>query len=377
MRKQVVAVVIGTRPEAIKLGPVIAGLTGSGWAEAFVVTTGQHGRVVDDMLALYGTAPACRLPLDRRGEDLAQLASALVARLGDTFVRAAPDLVVVQGDTTSALAGALVGHLLQVPVAHVEAGLRSYEPLPFPEEINRRLIGPLADLHLAPTPAARDNLRSERVAGARIVVTGNTVIDALAHVAGLAGGTPGERPLVLVTAHRRESWGEPMHRIARVVRHLGALYPTVDFFVATHMNPAVRSVFETEISGLDNVVCAGPLGYREFVEKLIHCELVITDSGGVQEEAASLALPALVMREQTERMEGLMAGLAHLVGTDEELIVKTAAGFLDHAGPPRRRTARACAYGDGKAAERTVRACGWLLGLDERPSDFSFSHPLG
>jgi UDP-N-acetylglucosamine 2-epimerase (non-hydrolysing) len=372
-----VAVVVGTRPEAIKLGVVIEALRARPWARVDVLATGQHGPVVEEVLGTFGCAITHRIVVARDEDGLSLLTANLIAGLGREMQRTGPDLVVVQGDTTSALAGAVAGYLAGIPVAHVEAGLRSYDRLPFPEEANRRLIAPLAGLHLAPTPSARDNLVAERVPDESVVVSGNTVVDALSRVAG-PPGAPRSRHLVLVTAHRRESWGEPLRQVARVVNRLARAYGQVEFLVATHMNPAVRAVFEREAEGLPNVRCAPPLPYAEFARLLTAATLVITDSGGIQEEAAALRLPLLVMRETTERRDGLADPSTHLVGTDDELIFKTASAVLDRAGPSRARVPRPCVYGDGRAAERTAQACGWLFGLEDRPDDFVWpDHPPG
>ncbi|NUT43678.1 MAG: UDP-N-acetylglucosamine 2-epimerase (non-hydrolyzing) [Thermoactinospora sp.] len=374
---------VGTRPEAIKMGMVIRALMARPWAEVCVITTGQHGPVVDETLALFGVRAthsagppgALRQAPPRTCDGLPGLTAGLLTGLAGRFAATRPDLVLVQGDTTSALAGAMAAYLAQIKVAHVEAGLRSYGPLPFPEEANRRLIAPLADLHLAPTPEARDNLLAERTPPARVVVTGNTVIDALMHVAaGMPEAAGTGRPLVVVTAHRRESWGEPMRRIARVVADLAGARPELDLLVATHLNPRVQAVFHEAVRDLPNVVCAPPLPYPEFVAVLGRAALVITDSGGVQEEAACLRLPLLVMRETTERPEVLDSPWVHLVGTDEELILKTATAVLDEVEAPRVRLPRPCVFGDGKAAERIAAACGSLFGLNAPMGDF---HPPG
>ncbi len=362
---------VGTRPEAIKLGVVVAALRDRPWAEVVVVGTGQHGAVVDEALGGFGVAVDHRVA-ERAADGLAGLAGGLLSGLGAEFDRLRPDLVLVQGDSTSALAGALAAYLAGIPVAHVEAGLRSHDRLPFPEEANRRLIAPLADLHLAPTPEARGNLVAERIPAERVLVTGNTVIDALFQAADGPAPAPRERPLVVVTAHRRESWGEPMRRVARVVTRLGRAHPEVDVLVATHMNPAVQAVFAEETGGLANLECAPPLGYRRFVRTLMAADLVITDSGGVQEEAAALRLPLLITRETTERREALAGPQVHLVGTDEELIFKTAAGVLDRLAAPGVRRPRPCVFGDGRAADRTALACGWHFGHNDRPTEF---HP--
>ncbi|MBO3746071.1 UDP-N-acetylglucosamine 2-epimerase (non-hydrolyzing) [Streptosporangiaceae bacterium NEAU-GS5] len=364
-----VCVVVGTRPEAIKLGVVVQALRERPWAHVDVLATGQHGSVVEEVLTTFGCSVTRRVATERGEGGLSLLTADLIAGLGREFQRTAPDLVVVQGDTTSALAGAVAGYLDGIPVAHVEAGLRSYDRLPFPEEANRRLIAPLAALHLAPTVSARDNLLAERVPGDGVVVSGNTVVDALLRIA-REDGPRRSRHLVLVTAHRRESWGEPLRQVARVVNRLARAYGQVEFLVATHMNPAVRAVFEREAEGLPNVRCAPPLPYVRFARLLTTATMVITDSGGIQEEAAALRLPLLVMRETTERRDGLSDPSTHLVGTDDALIFKTASAVLDRVGEPEPRVPGPCVYGDGRAAERTAAACGWLLGLEDRPRDF-------
>ncbi|WP_083959121.1 non-hydrolyzing UDP-N-acetylglucosamine 2-epimerase [Herbidospora mongoliensis] len=351
-----VCVVAGTRPEAIKLGPVVPALRE--FFDVDVVSTGQHGEVVAEVLSLFGAR--VDRDLRRSGDSLAALTSSVILGLDEVFSQIGPDLVVVQGDTTSAFGGALAAYLRQIPVAHVEAGLRSHQSTPFPEEVNRRLIATLADLHLAPTPTARDNLLNERIPADRVLVTGNTVVDALATV--LADRPPPrERPLVVITAHRRESWGEPMRRIARVADRLAAGHPGVDFVVATHLNPAVRQVFDQVVRPRANIRCVPPMAYREFARLLAVSALAITDSGGIQEEAAALGLPVLVMRESTERVEALDGGGAHLVGTDEELVAKTAGLFLQSAVAGRVRHVAPCHYGDGHAAARVAQACAELI----------------
>ncbi|WP_061295033.1 non-hydrolyzing UDP-N-acetylglucosamine 2-epimerase [Herbidospora cretacea] len=364
-----VCVVAGTRPEAIKLGPVIPLLRA--FADVEVVSTGQHGAVVAEVLALFGVR--VDRELHRSGDSLAALTASAVLGLDEVFAQRGPDLVVVQGDTTSAFAGAVAGYLRRIPVAHVEAGLRSHQATPFPEEANRRLIAPLADLHLAPTPGARANLLAERIPAGRVLVTGNTVIDALAAVLSERPSPP-TRPLVVITAHRRESWGEPMRRIARVADRLAAGHPGVDFVVATHLNPAVRAVFDQVVRPRANIRCVPPMAYREFARLLAVSALAITDSGGVQEEAAALGLPVLVMRESTERVEALDGGGAHLVGTDEDLVAKTAGLFLQSAVAGRVRHVATCHYGDGRAAGRVADACAHLLGLAELPEEFHYEN---
>ncbi|MEV0582989.1 UDP-N-acetylglucosamine 2-epimerase [Nonomuraea sp. NPDC050310] len=386
------AVVVGARSEAVKLGVVVRALQAQPWAEVAVIGPGRRGEAVEETLALFGARVDRRLA-DVRRSGRPGLAGDLVTGLGEHFAALRPDLVVVQGDTTSALASGLAAQPVRIRVVHVEAGLRSRDALPFPQEIDRRLaappadlppadrrpFAPLADLHLvgphpaglhpaalylAPTRSARDSLVAERIAPAHVIVTGSTAIDALMHVV-----TPRrrpDRPLALVIAHRPER-GEPRRRIARVAARLATERPGLDVVTTTPLGP------EEAARGPANLRRLPPLPYQGFVNLLATATLVITDSGEVEEAAASLRLPLLVMRETTERREALLGRWAHLVGTEEELILKTADAVLA-ARPPGGGVPRPCVFGDGRAAERTVAACGWLLGLAPRPADF---HPPG
>lgn len=376
MARRTVAVVIGTRPEAIKLAPVALELAEAWWAEPAVVVTGQHGAVVDEVLGTFGLEAAVRLKGVAGAGSLGDLSAGLLQRLDRALDDLDPAAVVVQGDTASTLAGALAGFFRKVPVAHVEAGLRSHDlASPFPEEANRRLVTQVAELHLAPTTPAAVNLLNESVPASRVLITGNTVVDALRYIVSrsdsLRSGEPrpelGDGPLIVVTAHRRESWGAPIRRIGQAVARLARLRPEATLALAAHMNPAVRGTLERETAGLANVVRCGPIPYASFIELLARADLVLTDSGGVQEEAASLGVPTLVMRETTERVEAIEVGVARLVGTDTERIVAEATAALDAGG---RVEQAASPYGDGRAAERVVKACGWLLGLEERPADY-------
>jgi UDP-N-acetylglucosamine 2-epimerase (non-hydrolysing) len=303
------------------------------------------------------------------------LTARLLIGIAETMNRVSPDLVVVQGDTASALAGAQAAFFGGIPVAHVEAGLRSGNlTAPFPEEGNRRLIGQIAALHLAPTSNAAANLLAEGIPADRIVVTGNTVIDAIraVHAKRLDYGDPvldsidaQPDPVVVVTAHRRESWGQPMRRIGRAIADIAQMHTRVSIVVAAHMNPAVRAVLEAELADSPNVYLPGPIPYGPFVRLLARAALVITDSGGIQEECAALSVPALVTRDVTERSEGVDAGIAALVGTDGSRIVAECDRLL--AGPP---ISAPNPYGDGNAAVRVVAACAWLLGRGEKSAEF-------
>jgi len=378
---QTVALVIGTRPEAIKLAPVAVALAESGWARPSIVTTGQHGDVVRETLSLFDLKAEVELTAATQSGGLAALNAGLLLDIDGAFDALQPALVVVQGDTASTLAGAQAAFFRQVPVAHVEAGLRTGDlALPFPEEANRRMVSQLTSLHLAPTVTAVDNLRREDVAAADIVLTGNTVVDALMQARDL--GAPYDdadlealdasgAPVVLVTAHRRESWGEPIRQVGRAVARLSTAYPHHAFVVAAHMNPAVRDVVEHEVRGCPNVYLPGPIGYGPFVRLLARSELVITDSGGIQEEAPAFGVPVLVTRDVTERIESIDAGVARLVGTDQDIIVSSASRLLSEPAAYNAMAKATNPYGDGRAAQRVTDSCGWLLGLRPRPNDFT------
>lgn len=369
------AVVVGTRPEAVKLAPVVVALREQGLISPVVVTTGQQREAVEEVLGLFGLAAQVGLAPVGRGWSVTRLTSHLLAELGGEVDGISPDLVVVQGDTASVLAGALAGFLRGVPVVHVEAGLRTGDlAAPFPEEGNRRMVSQIAALHLAPTAGAFANLHAAGVAQRRIVLTGNTVVDALRAVQAAACDTSGtaERrgrggPRVLVTAHRRESWGEPIAQIGRAVARLADRHPDWEFAVVCHMNPAVRATLDAVIPPRGNVTVSGPVGYRAFVAMLADAAVVVTDSGGIQEEAPVLGVPVLVTRELTERPEALAAGAARLVGTDPQAIVAAVEAVVGGgAGHPATATSP---FGDGHAGTRSAAACAWLLGLRPRPDD--------
>lgn len=371
-------VVVGTRPEAIKLAPVARALAGSDWAQPLIITTGQHGAVVGDVLRAFDLKADHELAAGPGDESVAALSARLLDGLGVALERLRPELVVVQGDTASTLAGGLAGFFHRVPVAHVEAGLRTHDlALPFPEEGNRRLVAQVASLHLAPTPKAAANLTAEGIPASRVVVTGNTGIDAVLFVASAApvegegpeGVDPGV-PVVVVTAHRRESWGAPIARIGRSVGRLAEQHPECHVVVAGHLNPAVRHDLQAGAAGRSNVSLCGPLAYGPFARLLARARLVVTDSGGMQEEATALGVPVLVTRSVTERTEGVDGGFARLVGTDEDEIVAEASALLDDDAAHEVMRPRFNPYGDGLAAARIEAGCRWLLADGERPADF-------
>jgi UDP-N-acetylglucosamine 2-epimerase (non-hydrolysing) len=338
--------------------------------------------MVAQALAAFGLEADVTLPLERVTGSQPELLTEMIRQLDELFAKREPAAVIVQGDTTTTLGGALAAFWRRIPVVHLEAGLRSGDlDSPFPEEANRKLVGQLAALHLAPTALAATNLLDENVTAANVLITGNTVVDAALQIA--AKELPFDDPrvaaavdaaehdngrLILVTAHRRESWGEPLERILAAVRRIVEAYPDVRVVLPAHANPAVRAQVEAGLAGVPRVTITDPLPYPALARLLSRAYLALTDSGGIQEEAPSFRVPALVLREVTERVESLHAGCAKLVGTDEDLIVKEAARLLDDAVLRHAMTANGNPYGDGVAAERTEQAVAALLGLDSLPS---------
>jgi UDP-N-acetylglucosamine 2-epimerase (non-hydrolysing) len=371
--------VYGTRPEAIKMAPIIERL-GSSSLDVVVAVTGQHREMLDQVNRLFGIEPEHDLDIIRPGQSLSALTARTLERMTPVLDAVRPDAVVVQGDTTSAFAASLAAFYHGVPVFHVEAGLRTANPVnPFPEEMNRRLTGRIAALHLAPTATSRDNLLREGVSPETVVVTGNSVIDALlttvargeelAHPALGRVGVDGRRT-VLVTAHRRESWGEPLERVAAAIATLARRHPDVDLVLPLHANPLVRETILPAVDGLSNVVVTDPLPYGDFSRLIALSDVVLTDSGGVQEEAPSLGKPVLVMRENTERPEAVDAGTVRLVGTSHDVIVDAVSGLLDDPSAYAAMANAVNPYGDGRAADRTVAAFEHHFGLAERIDEF-------
>jgi len=362
-----VLTIFGTRPEAIKLFPLVHALAGDPRFDSRVCVTGQHRGMLDQVLEIAGLAPDHDLDLMRPDQSLDALTAALITGLGRVMDEERPDWVVVQGDTATAMAGALAAYYRKIPVAHVEAGLRSGNiHHPWPEEVNRKVIGTIAALHCAPTGTAAEALRRETVDPATVHVTGNTVIDALhwitarigerpelaAGLAGLERRFAGRR-IVGVTSHRRESFGEGMQAIAAAIRRLAARDDVAVIF-PVHLNPHVREVMNAELAGLDNVALLEPLDYPHFARLLAIAHLMLTDSGGVQEEAPALGKPVLVMRETTERPEGVAAGTAKLVGTDADRIVREAERLLDDEEAYAAMARAHNPFGDGRSAGRIV-----------------------
>jgi UDP-N-acetylglucosamine 2-epimerase (non-hydrolysing) len=363
MRRALVC--LGTRPEVVKLAPVIAALEASPSFEVTVATTAQHRQMLDQMLRTFGIEPQFDLGLMRERQTLADLTGAAVPALASVIEIVRPDVVIVQGDTTTTFCAALAAFYEGVPVAHVEAGLRTHDlASPFPEELNRKLTGSIARWHFCATPAAAANLLGEGVAPKTIEVTGNTVIDALLttrarvleHGWRARTAIPPKRDglkRVLVTLHRRESQGMPQRRLCQMLARLAAEQP-IDVVFPVHLSPSVRTVVLDELAAASNVHLIDPLEYEDFVYALAHSDIVLTDSGGVQEEAPSLDVPVLVLREVTERPEGIDAGCARLSGTDPAVVAQHLGEVLGDSAVYDRMSAAANPYGDGTAAARIV-----------------------
>jgi UDP-N-acetylglucosamine 2-epimerase (non-hydrolysing) len=361
-----VAVVVGTRPEAIKLAPVVHALRREPGLETRLVATAQHREMLDQALADFDLRPDVDLDVMRAGQGLAELTARLLTALAETFAVERPDLVLVQGDTSTVLTAALAAFYAGVPVGHVEAGLRSGDlGDPFPEEANRRLAGVLATLHFAPTERARRHLLESGVPADRIVLTGNTVIDALRHVAArLPPAPPSDgRRMVLLTAHRRENWGEPIRRVCRAVRDVLEARPDVGVVFPVHRNPIVREVVWAELGGHPRVELREPVDYRAMVDLERRCYLALTDSGGLQEELPSFGKPVLVLRQKTERPEAIEAGCARLIGTGREAVEASLLELLDDPGAYAAMARVVNPFGDGQASERIAASVRAFLGL--------------
>lgn len=376
-----VMVVYGTRPEAIKVAPLIKRLGEHPRLLPVVAVTGQHREMLDQVNDLFGIVPEHDLDLMVHGATLGDLASRSLAAVSRLLEQDRPDAVVVQGDTSTAFVSALAAFYLKIPVVHLEAGLRSGNlASPFPEEANRRLTAPLAALHLAPTATSRGNLVHEGIDPSLIATTGNTVIDALheavATPATFADPTLGRMVadgtrFVLVTAHRRESWGAPMRQAMSGLRDAARDEPGVTWVLPMHRNPTVREVVQDVLGTEPNVHLTEPLSYHEFCHAMRASDLLLTDSGGVQEEAPSLGKPVLVMRENTERPEAVDAGTVRLVGTDRDIVHKSLLGLLRDRAQYAAMANAVNPYGDGRAAPRAVAAIAELLGEGHRIADFS------
>ncbi|GFI54257.1 UDP-N-acetylglucosamine 2-epimerase [Alistipes sp.] len=375
--------VFGTRPEAIKMAPLVKELAKhTDRFRSVVCVTGQHRQMLDQVLRIFDIQPDYDLDIMQQGQDLYDVTSRVLLGMRDVLRRARPDIVLVHGDTTTSTAAALAAFYEQIPVGHVEAGLRTHDIYsPWPEEMNRQITGRIATYHFSPTPLSRANLTAEGVADEKIVVTGNTVIDALymvvdkiksdesldaylGNVLREAGYDPARlsdgRRMVLITGHRRENFGEGFINMCRAIKHLTERYPEVDFVYPMHLNPNVRKpiheVFGENLTNLGNMFFIEPLEYLSFVYLMEKADVVLTDSGGIQEEAPGLGKPVLVMRDTTERPEALSAGTVRLVGTDYDRIVGEVSRLLDDESAYEAMSRAVNPYGDGKACGRIIEA---------------------
>ncbi|GLU59561.1 non-hydrolyzing UDP-N-acetylglucosamine 2-epimerase [Paenarthrobacter ureafaciens] len=373
--------IFGTRPEAIKMAPIVSAFQESADFDCIVTVTGQHREMLDQVNELFGIEPDHDLNILQPRQSLSAIMTRTIDGLDKLFAEKKPDAVIVQGDTTTSTAGAIAAFYHGIPVVHVEAGLRSGDLFsPFPEEANRKITSQIASLHLAPTSTSKANLLAEGIAEEDIVVTGNSVIDALLTTVDkeipfsdpqLEDLAASGRRILLVTTHRRENQGDAMRGVGRALARIAEAEPDLVIVLPAHKNPVVREAVLPALEGKENVVVTEPLAYGEFTRMLSMAHIVLTDSGGVQEEAPSLGKPVLVMRDNTERPEAVTAGTVSLIGTDEETIVKEVDRLLNQQDAFDAMANAVNPYGDGKAAERTVAAVAELLGVGTRIQSFA------
>lgn len=357
-RKKIL-VVVGTRPEAIKMAPVILALRSQPWAQVTVLATAQHRQMLDQVMSAFGIGVDIDLDLMRPNQSLTELTARILQGMDKVFHEATYDAVLVQGDTTTVMAVALAAFYRHIPVGHIEAGLRTGDIRnPFPEEMNRIVAGRLSRWHFAPTLSARDNLLREGYPEASVHVTGNTVIDALMTVAAreldIGLPVPEDKRLVLVTSHRRENFGQPLREICQAVRDLVDQHPDIHVLYPVHPNPNVMSTANELLSGHPAITLTAPLDYLPFVAAMKRACIILSDSGGVQEEAPALARPVLVLRRETERPEAVTEGVVRLVGPDREAIVREASRLLTDPAAYAEMARGVSPYGDGHAAQRIV-----------------------
>ncbi len=373
--------VFGTRPEAIKMAPLVKTLEKHPQIESVVCVTGQHREMLDQVLKIFDITPDFDLDIMEPKQTLVSITSRILTRLDEVLQKEKPDIVLVHGDTTTSMAAALCAFYHQIKVGHVEAGLRTFDKYsPFPEEMNRQLTGRMAELHFSPTVTNRKNLLRENISEDGIFITGNTVIDALRitvredyvfHDETMRNLTWNDKKVILMTAHRRENLGEPMRQIFHAVKRIVEEHPDVEVVYPVHLNPAVREPANEILGGLSRVHLIPPVDVDDLHNAMHRSFLVMTDSGGLQEEAPSLGKPVLVLRNETERPEAVAAGTVKIAGTEEEQIVSLAKELLKGSEEYQKMSKAVNPYGDGRASERIAEAILYTFGeTDVRPSDF-------
>lgn len=376
MRKKVF-LVFGTRPEAIKMAPLAKQLAVDERFDAKVVVTGQHREMLDQVLHSFAIIPDYDLNIMHQGQTLSEITSRVLEKLTAVLQKERPDMLLVHGDTTTTFSAALSAFYQQIPIGHVEAGLRTWDKYsPFPEEMNRQLTDDLADLYFAPTMKSKENLIKEHHSEQYLYVTGNTAIDAMKNTLDETYEIPaeiskGRQRIVLVTMHRRENLGAPMDSVFTAIHRAAKDYPDTQFIFPMHKNPAVRDLAKERLGDAENVSLIEPLDVIDFHNFAKHSYLILTDSGGVQEEAPSLGVPVLVLRDQTERPEGVAAGTLRLVGTDTQTVYSTIKELFEDSTAYEKMAKASNPYGDGQASRRIAEAIAHYFHLADRPEDFS------
>lgn len=370
--------IFGTRPDAIKMCPLVHELRKRKEIETVVCVTGQHREMLNSVLDFFGVVPEYNLDIMRPSQTINTITTDILEKLDPVLKAECPDLVLVHGDTSTAFTSALSAFYNKISVGHVEAGLRSYDKWsPYPEEMNRRLIGPIADLHFIPTPMCREQLLKENITEG-LFITGNTEIDAVGYTVKkdfefpeeLAAKLDFSKRIIFVTAHRRENLGEPLENICRALARIAETFDDVQIVYLVHLNPAVRKTVNAILSGKERVLLTDPLPPVEAHNLLAKSYLILTDSGGIQEDAPALKKPVLVLRRETERPEGIEAGTAKLAGTDEDTIFRMASELLNDSAEYSRMASARNPYGDGKTSARIADAILYHFGMGERPEDY-------
>lgn len=374
-----IMLVFGTRPEAIKMAPLVKAIEADEELECVVAVSAQHREMLDQVLDLFEIKPQYDLNIMKANQSLSDITSGVLKGIEKAVIKEKPDMVLVHGDTSTTFAGALAAFYAQVPVGHVEAGLRSGDLYsPFPEELNRRLTGVISGIDFAPTKTAKENLLKEGTEENKIFITGNTVIDALLSIVDddyqldneLESFLAAHKQNILVTAHRRENQGQPMVHIFQALRRLHEEMPDLGIIFPVHKNPKVRALAHEALDGLERVLMIEPLDYAPFANLINRVDLIMTDSGGLQEEAPALGKPVLVLRENTERPEAVIAGTVQLVGTDNEKIFTTAYELLNNHAAYEKMSHAINPYGDGQACARIINAIKYYFDLAEKPKEW-------